>query len=179
MLMGLAIYRWNMNEILVSAAAVFLAYALIWVGYHYPLAFPERWGEHTVVCIVKSFIMTTLDSGTRLARFIVTESLGTRVPVFKNNIVATLAALIPAFYLAVSNSYKTIWGMFGKSNQVIAAVALITLTLYLARNAKNVCDTPSYRPHLWPSPQPPPFSGICLRGKTGSLPRKTLIGPWA
>jgi carbon starvation protein len=87
--------------------------------------------------MVKSFIMTTLDSGTRLARFLVTESLGNRIPLLKNNTLATLAALVPAFFLAVTNSYKTIWQMFGKSNQLIAAVALVTLTLFLVRAGKK------------------------------------------
>ncbi|MBU2549802.1 MAG: carbon starvation protein A, partial [Proteobacteria bacterium] len=91
--------------------------------------------------MVKSFIMTTLDSGTRLARFLVTESLGHRIPLLKNSIIATLAALVPAFFLAVTNSYKTIWQMFGKSNQLIAAVALVTLTVYMARQGKKTIYT--------------------------------------
>ncbi|MBU2552071.1 MAG: carbon starvation protein A, partial [Proteobacteria bacterium] len=51
MLMGLAIYRWNMNETLVSIGAVFLAYALIWVGYYHPVSVPAEWGEKTVLAV--------------------------------------------------------------------------------------------------------------------------------
>jgi carbon starvation protein len=40
--------------------------------------------------------------------------------------------LVPAFLLAVTKSYHLIWKLFGSSNQLIAAVALITITAYLA-----------------------------------------------
>jgi carbon starvation protein len=87
--------------------------------------------------MVKSFILTTLDSGSRLARYIVTESFSRSAPIFKNKIFSTVLILIPAFLLAVTKSYHHIWKLFGSSNQLIAAVALVTITAYLARAGQS------------------------------------------
>ena len=86
--------------------------------------------------MVKSFILTTLDTGTRLARFLVTDTLASRAPVFKNRVLSSLVILVPAYILAVTNSYKEIWKMFGTANQLIAGIALITATVLLARAKK-------------------------------------------
>lgn len=84
--------------------------------------------------MVKSFILTTLDSGTRLGRFLVAETLGTKIPFLATNrIAATLLVLIPGYLLAVTNSWASVWKLFGASNQLIAAITLTTVTAYLAR----------------------------------------------
>lgn len=83
--------------------------------------------------MVKSFILTTLDSGTRLGRFLVAETLGKKIPFLaKSRIAATLVVLIPGYLLAVTNSWASIWKLFGASNQLIAAITLTTVTAYLA-----------------------------------------------
>jgi len=83
--------------------------------------------------MVKSFILTTLDSGTRLGRFLVAETLGRRVPFLaKSRTAATLVVLVPGYLLAVTNSWASVWKLFGASNQLIAAITLTTVTAYLA-----------------------------------------------
>lgn len=83
--------------------------------------------------MVKSFILTTLDSGTRLGRFLVAETLGRKIPLLgKSRIAATLVVLIPGYLLAVTNSWSSVWKLFGASNQLIAAITLTTITAYLA-----------------------------------------------
>lgn len=82
--------------------------------------------------MVKSFILTTLDAGTRLARFLINESLGKKVPLLNGLWVASFIVLIPAFLLALTNSYSEVWKLFGAANQLIAAVTLLTITIMLA-----------------------------------------------
>lgn len=82
--------------------------------------------------MVKIFVMTSLDTSTRLGRFIFAETLAKNIPFLRNRVVSTLILLIPAYLLAVTNTYSNIWKMFGASNQLIAAVALIAISAYLS-----------------------------------------------
>jgi len=81
--------------------------------------------------MLKTFVLTTLDTATRLGRFIVAESLGNAVPFFRRRLVAALATIVPAFYLGWTNSWKTIWPVFGAANQLIAALSLVVISAYL------------------------------------------------
>lgn len=80
---------------------------------------------------LKTFILTTLDSSTRIARFIIEESAGQRTPLFSNKYVALLLVVIPAYLLGVSSGYTKIWPIFGATNQLIAALALMVISSYL------------------------------------------------
>ena len=80
---------------------------------------------------IKTFILTTLDSATRITRFIVQETVGRRVPLLGNKYVALVLCIVPAFFLGVSNSWKAIWPMFGASNQLVASLALFVVSSYL------------------------------------------------
>lgn len=82
--------------------------------------------------MVKTFVMTSLDTSTRLGRFVFAETIARHVPLLRNRLVATLILLLPAYLLAVTNTYGNIWKMFGAANQMIAAVALIAISAYLA-----------------------------------------------
>ncbi len=81
--------------------------------------------------ILKTFVMTTLDTCTRLARFVVTEKLSDVQPLFKNRLVATVVTIGPAAYLGLSGGWQTIWPVFGAANQLIAALALVVISAYL------------------------------------------------
>jgi carbon starvation protein len=82
--------------------------------------------------MVKSFILTTLDAGTRLARFLINESIGRKIPALDGLWLASAVVLVPAFVLALTNTYREVWKLFGAANQLIAAVTLLTITLLLA-----------------------------------------------
>ncbi|MGE4552279.1 MAG: carbon starvation protein A [Desulfovibrionaceae bacterium] len=86
--------------------------------------------------MVKSFVMTTLDSGTRLARFLVSDTLGRRVPLLRNRVVASLTVLVPAYLLAATDTYRDIWRMFGSANQLTAAVSLLVVAVWLGRERR-------------------------------------------
>jgi len=91
--------------------------------------------------MVKTFVMTSLDTSTRLGRFVFGETIAKNIPLLRNRIVSTLVLLIPAYILAVSNSYGQIWKMFGASNQLIAAVTLLTVSAYLAGQKRPTAYT--------------------------------------
>lgn len=78
--------------------------------------------------MVNQFILTSVDTSTRLGRFVITENL---FPRFKNIYFASLITLIPAYFLAITNSYETLWRLFGTSNQLIASITLIGVSAYL------------------------------------------------
>ena len=86
--------------------------------------------------MVNQFILTSLDTSTRISRLVISENLKHKI--FQNKIVAVLITIIPAYILAVTNSYATLWRMFGSSNQLIAAIALITISAYLIERKKHI-----------------------------------------
>jgi carbon starvation protein len=91
---------------------------------------------------VASFAGTTLDSATRIQRYILTEafsSLG--VNAFKNKYFSTLVAVVTAGILAFSTGASgkgalKLWPLFGATNQTLAALVLIIITLYLKQQRK-------------------------------------------
>ena len=81
--------------------------------------------------MLNAFVLTTLDTGARLGRFIFSELLSHRVPVFKNRWVSSAVILIFAGVLGGTEGYKAIWPVFGASNQLVAALALIVVSSYI------------------------------------------------
>jgi len=87
---------------------------------------------------IVSFAATTLDTATRLQRYIVGEiSRAIRIPQLGNATPATLIAVITAFILSFYNGSGkgalTLWPLFGAANQLLAGMALLVITIYLVR----------------------------------------------
>jgi len=88
---------------------------------------------------VASFAGTTLDTATRIQRYVVGEiASDLKVNIFRNRYAATLFVVVTAALLAFANGADgmgalTLWPMFGAVNQTLAALALIIVTLYLRR----------------------------------------------
>ena len=100
--------------------------------------------------LVISFAATTLDTATRIQRFILME-LGdaVQIPKLKNRYVATIIAIFPALALTlwtVSDPLSgdsiqagwVLWPIFGASNQMLAALILMTLSIYFWKLNKPV-----------------------------------------
>lgn len=81
--------------------------------------------------MLNAFVLTTLDTGTRLGRFIFSELLSHKIPVFKNRWISSAVILIFAAVLGGTEGYKAIWPVFGASNQLVAALALIVVSSYI------------------------------------------------
>ena len=85
--------------------------------------------------MVNQFILTTVDTSARLGRLIISENL---FPKFKNRFLTTIITLIPAWLLAITNSYETLWKLFGSSNQLIASISLIAVSCFFISRKRNV-----------------------------------------
>ena len=90
--------------------------------------------------IVNTFILTSLDTSTRVGRMIASEAINKKSKINKKFLL-TLAILIPAFLLAITNTYASLWRMFGSSNQLIAGVVLIAISAYLVEHKKPMIYT--------------------------------------
>jgi carbon starvation protein len=96
-----------------------------------------------VAVLVVSFALTTLDSATRLLRYNVSEiGDALRIPPLKNRYVASTVAVgaigFFSFYKVSGQPMGSVlWGLFGTTNQLLAALALLTVTLYLLKKGRS------------------------------------------
>ena len=85
------------------------------------------------------FILTAIDAGTRVGRFFLQEMLGAVIPKFNNKdwipgiIITSVLFTFTWGYLVYTGSVSSIWPLFGISNQLLAACALIVCTTMLLR----------------------------------------------
>jgi carbon starvation protein len=126
-----------------------LVYQELFKGGNWIKAFGTGYGQLTKVffgslgtlvgiTMLKTFIMTSLDTATRISRYICNELLGETfgIGIMKNKYVAVLLVGVLAGALALGN-WKAIWPIFGASNQLIASLVLIVASVYLlTRNRK-------------------------------------------
>jgi carbon starvation protein len=95
---------------------------------------------------VASFAATTLDTATRLQRYVVgelTTAIGIPAAAKRHpaTIIAVGSALILAFTKASGVGAMTLWPLFGATNQLLAGLALLVITIYLARKKSPIIYT--------------------------------------
>ncbi|NJO92044.1 MAG: carbon starvation protein A [Chloroflexia bacterium] len=104
---------------------------------------PREFALAVMGVFVASFAGTTLDSATRIQRYITTELFSSfKVKAFNNMYVATAFAVVTAAILAFSTGTDgagalALWPLFGAVNQTLAALSLIVITLYLKTKGGN------------------------------------------
>jgi len=103
---------------------------------------PAAAGKSFAALAVSAFAMTTLDTATRLGRFIFQEFFemsdyngGTSIA--SNMYVATLVTVVAGAGLALSGQWAAIWPIFGSANQLLAALALLAVSVWLAAIGKD------------------------------------------
>src|SRR5262249_36098127 len=85
---------------------------------------------HFAIMFEALFILTTIDAGTRIARFLLQEFVGRAWPTFgrptwvPGSLAATSLVVGGWAYFIWNGSISTIWPMFGIANQLLASVAL-------------------------------------------------------
>jgi carbon starvation protein len=101
-----------------------------------------KYWYHFAIMFEALFILTTIDTGTRVARFLVGE-FGGRVyrkleePNWLPGSVVTSALVVTAWAAFIwSGSISTIWPMFGIANQLLAAVALCVATTIIINSGR-------------------------------------------
>ncbi len=97
---------------------------------------------HFAVMFEALFILTTIDTGTRVARFLVQEFLGQfHAPMARQDwmpgaVFSTLLVVASWAYFIHTGSISTIWPMFGIANQLLASVALAVGTTIIINMGK-------------------------------------------
>jgi len=97
---------------------------------------------HYAVMFEALFILTTVDGGTRSARYILQEILGKTYKPFANpkwipGILITTSMVVCSWgYMIYTGSISTIWPLFGAGNQLLATIALAIGSVFLVNNGK-------------------------------------------
>ncbi len=98
---------------------------------------------HFIILFEALFILTTVDAGTRVLRFMIQDFVGNLIPAFKetkswvNNVIGSAVACVLWGYIlyeGVIDPYGgiwTLWPLFGTANQMLAAIALTFCTVAL------------------------------------------------
>lgn len=113
---------------------------------------------HFAIMFEALFVLTTIDTGTRVGRFLVQEFLSHFHPKFQKTdwlpgalISSTIIVGAWSFFI-YTGSIQTIWPMFGISNQLLAAIALCIATTMLLENGK--------KKYVWVTLVPLTFVGV-------------------
>ena len=98
---------------------------------------------HFAIMFEALFILTTIDAGTRIARFVIQEAFGKiykpfgRTNWLPGNLLASGLVVFAWAYFIYSGTVATIWPMFGSANQLLATIALVIGTSYIINNGKK------------------------------------------
>jgi carbon starvation protein len=102
-----------------------------------------KYWYHFAIMFEALFILTTIDAGTRIGRFLVQEVGGKVWPKFGRTdwlpsaLISTLLIVIGWAWFIDSNSFDTIWRMFGIANQMLAVIALAIVSTVIVNEGKG------------------------------------------
>lgn len=97
---------------------------------------------HFAIMFEALFILTTIDTGTRVARFMIQEFGGRfykpfeRVDRLPSTIISSALISCAWGYFVLTGSIRTIWPMFGTANQLLAGIALCVGTTFIINHGK-------------------------------------------
>ena len=116
---------------------------------------------HFAILFEALFILTTVDAGTRVCRFMIQDLVGNVVPAFKateswtNNIVGSAFACLLWGYILYQGVLDplggiwTLWPLFGTANQMLAAIALTLCTVVLFKMKRERYAWVTIVPTVW------------------------------
>ncbi|MFD1701930.1 carbon starvation CstA family protein [Methylopila henanensis] len=116
---------------------------------------------HFAILFEALFILTTVDAGTRVCRFMIQDLIGNAVPSFRDtkswtaNVVATALAVTAWGYFLYQGvvdplgGINTLWPLFGISNQMLAAIALMLCTVVLFKLKRERYAWVTIVPTVW------------------------------
>ncbi|MCX7899604.1 MAG: carbon starvation protein A, partial [Methylocystis sp.] len=116
---------------------------------------------HFAILFEALFILTTIDAGTRVARFMIQDLVGTFIPAFRKtnswgpNIAATALAVAGWGYFLYQGvidplgGINTLWPLFGIANQMLAAMALTLCVVVLYRMKRDSYAFVAVVPTTW------------------------------
>lgn len=98
---------------------------------------------HFAIMFEAVFVLTAVDTGTRVGRYLLQEVLGQVIPKFHDRkwipgvIISSFIFTFAWGYLLYTGEISTIWPLFGMSNQLLAATGLIIGTTLLIKMGKR------------------------------------------
>ncbi len=98
---------------------------------------------HYAIMFEALFILTTVDTGTRVARYVLQELMGKVYKPFGNNawlpgnLLTSFFVVLGWGYLIYTGSISTLWPLFGTGNQLLATIALAVTTTFLINMGKQ------------------------------------------
>jgi carbon starvation protein len=110
-------------------------------GFISALGIPEHTGITFTALALSAFALTSLDTSTRLARFSFQEffenrAAGKQSMLSRNRFIGTAVTVVVAMSLTLSGEANQIWPIFGSANQLLAALALLAVSVWL--RTKNI-----------------------------------------
>jgi carbon starvation protein len=90
-------------------------------------------------------VLTVTQLVFRVMRVTLSEWAGDVVPAFKNMHVSTIVSMFLTILLVLTGTWVYLWQLFGAANQLMAALSLLIVTVWLREQKKN----PSFA--LWPT----------------------------
>lgn len=96
-----------------------------------PLLFGK--GGLVAIMILNAFVLTTLDTATRICRYLSEELFK-----IKNRFFSTFVVVFTSGALALTGKWNKIWPMFGASNQLVAALTFIVISSWLLCKGKSL-----------------------------------------
>ncbi len=116
---------------------------------------------HFAILFEALFIMTTIDAGTRVARFMIQDTVGSVIPAFRrtdswiNNVIGSALAVAGWGYFLYQGvidpmgGINTLWPLFGIANQMLAGMALILCTVILFKMKRERYAWVTILPTMW------------------------------
>jgi len=113
------------------------------------LGIPQAIGAPFMALVLVSFLLTSTDTAARLGRYMMEEIVGTRGSGTTTGVSTDLGQFakgrytnpviisLIAYALVISGEWVTLWALFGGANQLLAALALLTATVWLANWDKS------------------------------------------
>ena len=135
---------WGMASGLAEKMRAFIDGSATFLG---ALGIPMELAQAFIALVAVSFALTSLDSGTRLLRYNIEEiSQSIRVPAIGQRYVAsTLAVLLIGFFAFYEIEGQPVglalWSLFGSTNQVLGALTLLAVSIYLRQKGRNYIYT--------------------------------------
>ncbi|EMA20902.1 carbon starvation CstA family protein [Haloarcula argentinensis] len=114
------------------------------------LGIPQSFGAPFMALVLVSFLLTSTDTAVRLGRYMMEDIVGLQAgetssgfnvgggirstlgEIGRGRYTNPLVQAIPAYLMVISGEWLTLWALFGGANQLLAALALLTATVWLA-----------------------------------------------
>jgi carbon starvation protein len=98
---------------------------------------PQQYGTALGFAAFVVIVITVVQLVIRIMRVTLTEALGDRMPIFRNVHVGIIISLVLMCLLVLSGTWVYLWQLFGSSNQLMASLSLLIVTVWLASTRRN------------------------------------------